>query len=252
MNEEKNKKNKKFFADKGFYIVLIVCIAVIGIASWMLLFGGNSEANSTTKTISNTNLYEKADLDSMKSSTDTTALIKEPATEEADISSESEAIIEEEDSTDTEETSLQEETDSGSASQTYMWPVAGNIAVDFSVDELVYSKTMADWRTHDGIDIASQAGTKVMVTADGMIESIHDDNLYGTTIIVDHGGGIKSIYSNLAATPTVNEGDVVGIGTVIGSVGDTAIAEASEVSHLHFCITQDDSPVNPTDFLPSR
>lgn len=49
----------------------------------------------------------------------------------------------------------------------------------------------------------------------------------GTTVVVEHGGGLTSTYSNLASVPTVAVGDTVGAGSVLGSVGGTAIAESA-------------------------
>ena len=54
----------------------------------------------------------------------------------------------------------------------------------------------------------------------------------GTTVVVEHGGGLTSTYANLASVPTVAVGDTVGAGSVLGSVGGTAIAESALASHL--------------------
>jgi murein DD-endopeptidase MepM/ murein hydrolase activator NlpD len=82
------------------------------------------------------------------------------------------------------------------------------------------------------------------------VKSVAQDDLMGTTVIIDHGNGLKSIYSNLAATPTVSAGDSVDTGTVIGAVGDTAIAESERVSHLHFEMTKNGTAVDPSEYLP--
>ena len=135
---------------------------------------------------------------------------------------------------------------------TFIWPLAGNVVSQFSNEELVYSKTMADWRTHNGVDISAQIGTKVMAAADGTVKDVYTDDLYGTTVVVDHGDGLLSIYSNLASVPTVVAGDYVSMGLVIGAVGDTALAEASETQHLHFEMQKDGAAVNPADYLPEK
>jgi murein DD-endopeptidase MepM/ murein hydrolase activator NlpD len=111
---------------------------------------------------------------------------------------------------------------------------------------------MADWRTHDGIDIKGLLGTKVMAAADGTVTDVFNDDLIGTTVIIDHGNGLKSIYANLAKTPPIKTGDKVAMGAVIGSVGDTALGETSEVSHIHFAITKNNEPVDPFNYLPKN
>ena len=74
----------------------------------------------------------------------------------------------------------------------------------------------------------------------------------GTTIVVDHGDGLKSVYANLAATPAVQVGDAVQTGAVLGAVGDTAAAEAAKAPHLHFEMIRGDEPVDPASFLPQH
>jgi murein DD-endopeptidase MepM/ murein hydrolase activator NlpD len=113
-----------------------------------------------------------------------------------------------------------------------------NIETPHSMETLVYDRTMMDWRTHKGIDIASEMGAKVFAAATGTVEKIYDDQMMGTTVILYHGGGLRSIYRNLASTPAVSAGALVDMGDVVGAVGDTAIAEAGEVTHLHFEMTE--------------
>lgn len=74
--------------------------------------------------------------------------------------------------------------------------------------------------------------------------------LMGTCVVVDHGDGLTSIYCNLSAKPTVSEGDTVSTGTVLGVVGETAIAESSRPSHLHLEMAQDGQGGGPCE-LPA-
>ena len=116
--------------------------------------------------------------------------------------------------------------------------------------ELLYDPTMADWRTHDGVDILAQQGEVVVAAGDGEVVSVTQDDLYGTTVVIDHGSGIKTQYSNLADTPTVSPGDKVKGGDVIGSVGKTAICEIGQGSHMHFAMSRDGASVDPTTYIP--
>lgn len=72
----------------------------------------------------------------------------------------------------------------------------------------------------------------------------------GTTVVIDHGGELTSTYCNLASQPPVSVGDRVERGTVIGSVGDTAIAESALASHLHLEMAQNGLSVDPLSYLP--
>ena len=134
----------------------------------------------------------------------------------------------------------------------FTWPVNGAVISPHSVEALAYDSTMGDWRTHAGVDIAAAIGTEVIATAAGTVSAIYEDALYGTTIIIDHGKDITSMYSNLAAVPTVKVGAKVSTGTVIGTVGATAAAESQLASHLHFGLFKYDVAVDPLDYLPER
>ena len=110
---------------------------------------------------------------------------------------------------------------------------------------------MKDWRTHYGVYVLADKGTVVRAASDGTVESITQDDLYGTTVTIDHGNGLKSTYSNLADKPTVKQGDSVGSGDVIGSVGATALCEVGQGSHVHIAMSKDGNSVDPTKYLPS-
>ena len=133
----------------------------------------------------------------------------------------------------------------------FTWPVQGDILTDYSLEVLSYNPTMDDWRTHDGLDIASAAGTEVKAAAAGTVTAVLQDAMMGTTVVVEHGGGLTSTYANLASVPTVAVGDTVGAGSVLGSVGGTAIAESALASHLHFSMSLDGSTVDPLEYLPN-
>ena len=120
------------------------------------------------------------------------------------------------------------------------------------MEALAYSETMGDWRTHDGLDLATELGAQVLATANGTVSDIYQDDFMGTTVEIDHGNGLTSQYSNLAEVPTVAVGDAVKTGTVIGSVGATAAAELGSQPHLHFAMYQDGNPITPHDYLPEK
>ena len=102
-----------------------------------------------------------------------------------------------------------------------------------SMDKLAYDETMADWRTHDGIDIAAADGTAVKAVHAGKVESVGEDDLYGVVVVIDQGNGVKTTYADLRSTPAVKTGDTVAAGDVIGYLGNTAICETAEGPHLH-------------------
>lgn len=128
-------------------------------------------------------------------------------------------------------------------------PLNGEVTTAFSVDELVYNPTLADWRTHDGMDISAKPGTTVMAASPGTVSAVADDPLMGTYVTIDHDGGYQTTYANLQETPTVSVGEYVSAGQVIGAVGATAAAEAAQSPHLHFAVTKDGDAFDPDVFL---
>ena len=263
MEKDENTQNKRskqpagktagrLFSGKGFYIVLSVCVAVIAISAGILARDGADE---------------KTDVDSVKNYTHAsvgTLAPKAPDTEKtgtpkADTAQpETETLLPEPDELDraVETMSIPSPEDESEVIAPrelhFIWPLAGALENAFSGDSLVYSKTMMDWRTHNGVDIAASVGTRVMAIADGTVSALYEDDLFGTVLEIDHGEGLSSVYANLAKVPTVAVGDTVAMGAVIGAVGDTASAETGEVPHLHLAVMKDEAFVDPCDYLPFR
>ena len=242
-------KLEAFFAGKGFYIVLFLCVAVIGVSAWSMLSGTGTDVElSDDMDISFAGVSEA---DSIPA-----GLTEYPVINEKPLSTESEAPAAKSEEivqpapTPQSTPAPSAPADAAPSASYFIWPVSGEIDGAYSMTSLSYSNTMHDWRTHDGIDIAAQLGTHVKATADGIVEDVYADDLYGTTVIMSHGGGLKSVYSNLASTPTVGKGDAVAMGEVIGSVGDTALCEAAQVTHLHFAMSLNGESVDPTEYMP--
>jgi len=138
------------------------------------------------------------------------------------------------------------------AARVFTWPVKGEVLRDFDVETLALDPTLEDWRTHGGLDIAASLGVEVLAMTDGTVTQLYNDGLMGTTVVVDHGDGLTSAYCNLGGQPPVKVGQAVETGTILGAVGDTAIAESGLVSHLHLEAWKDGVRVDPMYYLPER
>lgn len=128
-------------------------------------------------------------------------------------------------------------------------PVEGEVVTAYSMDKLLYNETMRDWRTHDGIDIAAEAGTAVVAAKAGTVESVAADPVMGMTVTVRHEDKWETVYSSLTDAPEVEAGDEVSAGQVIGFVGETAASESALGPHLHFAVLNDGAPSDPEAFL---
>ena len=71
----------------------------------------------------------------------------------------------------------------------------------------------------------------------------------GRSVTIDHGNGFKTVYSNLAEDTVLKKGDEIAGGDVVGTVGNTALGDATEAPHLHFELSKNGQYVNPSDYL---
>lgn len=133
----------------------------------------------------------------------------------------------------------------------FIMPTLGAVSKKFSIDTLVYSNTMEDYRTHNGIDISCGSGSAVCAAADGIITEVYEHPMMGYTVVISHDADAKTVYQNLAEEIIVSVGDTVKRGEVIGAVGESALIEIAEEPHLHFEMCIADERVNPADYISS-
>ena len=132
-------------------------------------------------------------------------------------------------------------------------PLPGDISKAHSQDVPVFSLTMNDYRTHNGIDITCSVSDPVYAVADGTVGNVWEDPFMGCCISIVHSGGAVSIYRNLAdeVAASVGSGATVKAGQVIGYVGETALLECAEEPHLHYELTINGAVVDPMEYLPA-
>ena len=117
------------------------------------------------------------------------------------------------------------------------------------MDCLTYNPTTRDWRVHNGVDIAAEAGTPVCAAAAGVVYTTYEDDGLGTTVVIRHEGGYVTMYSSLDADLAVSAGDDVELGQQIGYVGNSALLETAMGDHVHFCVTLNDQSMDPMEFF---
>ncbi len=99
--------------------------------------------------------------------------------------------------------------------------------------------------SHMGVDFSGPAGTKVLATNDGVVESADYRNAYGNMVEVDHGLGISTRYGHLKAF-LVRPGQKIRKGQVIGIQGSTG---RSTGNHVHYEVRYRNEPLNPMRFI---
>ena len=224
-----------FMEGKGFYIVLFLCVAAIGISGYYL-FSSLDMRDGDAAVAAPTQVVVMPTVQPVKP---TVAPTPAPTAKPTPPPTPAPTPA-----------ATPAPTPAAPAASVFTWPVKGQVVADYSLEVLAYDETMGDWRTHSGIDIAAPVGTQVLAVSAGTVASVEQDDLMGTTVVIAHAGGVESIYANLAAVPTVEAGDQVSIGAVIGAVGTTAVAESARAPHLHFEMREDGESVDPVSYLP--
>ena len=132
---------------------------------------------------------------------------------------------------------------SSSAAPASTQPVSGRVLNSYSGDELVYSKTLGDWRTHNGVDYAAKQGAEVMAPAAGRVVEAGTDDKWGPVVSIEDGSGrVWRVCGT--ADAKVKQGDTVTAGQVIGKVGSVS-CECAEESHIHLEVMQGEEYLDP-------
>ncbi len=276
MNNEQKKEARKL---PGFYIALCCCVLVIGIAGY---FSERAQDKNDNAMI-NTADVENADTSEVFSDTDANRIPPDNASGDADTIPESEIVKADEtfvsdsasegsgavsesvydDTAEVFEPSVQGDgiipeyaVDNPDVEDVAVivsaedfplsMPVNGAVLDEFS-DKLVYNSALADWRTHDGIDIGAEVGGSVCAAADGVIEEI-SDNAFGDVVTISHSGGLETKYMGLDGIESLSVGDEVKSGDVIGLIGESKGENVTD-AHLHLEVYADGKPVDPMEYI---
>lgn len=216
--------SKKKFSDsisgKGYYIALALCAVAIGIAG-LLYYSNTADPNPSAQ--------------------DPLPTTVEPDNQQVVATGPNGEQI-----TNTQPTTPQ------SVTIKTVSPLEGQTVAVYAMDSLTYNQTTRDWRVHNGVDIAAEAGTAVSAAADGEVYSVYDDDAMGMTVVIRHSGNYTTRYASLAETVSVKPGDAVTAGQTIGAVGNTALMESALGDHLHFSVTYNGELMDPAKFLEMK
>ncbi len=132
---------------------------------------------------------------------------------------------------------------------TFTLPVEKATGIEEYSEMPVFNSTLGRYEAHLAVDFFAPEGTDVVAVYDGKVESIENSLIYGTTITIDHGNGLKTVYNSLADGDMVVAGQQVAKGEVIGQVSVTNRHEYKEGAHLHFEVFENDVSVDPALYL---
>ncbi len=177
--------------------------------------------------------------------------------EKAEVEKETEESEEPETEVAQEEPPVQQETkDVGTVEPTLhfaadegiLWPMEGNVIINYSMDSSVYFATLDHYRYNPGIVISGDVNSKVYAAAKGKIVGIEDDDITGTTLTLDLGDGYQAVYGQLKEL-NFGVGDYVEAGHVLGYVSEPTKYFSVEGSNLYFEMRKDGVPIDPIEFF---
>jgi len=131
----------------------------------------------------------------------------------------------------------------------FIMPVETPTSIGEYGDTMVYNSTLGRFTSHLAIDFFAPEGSDVYAVYDGTVLSVETTFLHGTTVTIDHGNGLYTIYNSLADGDSVSVGQEVSQGDVIGQVSTTNRQEYKEGAHVHFQVKENGELINPEKYL---
>ena len=214
--------------NSAFFIVLAVCLIVIGIAAWAAF---SNLADTKPEIDNNSSQNSEYNNNNPSYNENTNPNTNQPNGVENVIPT-----------TPTAEEKQDVPVEEPTPRKAYSMPVNGEILKDFSLTALQYSETYGDMRIHGGVDISCKEGTVVTACTDGKVQSVEQTATYGTVVTIDHGEGLVIKYSSLKNL-NVKNGDTVKTGDNLGTVTEIP-SECTEQSHLHLEAYRNSQPIS--------
>lgn len=219
MKYEKYQKRYSAWRGKGIYLALGCCILSVALAGFGILGSRQKQKNMETKPSAVITQSPNAPVNRPAANVPDT---RAPSTTAAAVQT--------------------------TKAPEFILPCGTDIIKDFSRGELVESKTMGDFRVHNGIDFKAKKGDDVKSSASGKVISVSEDSVWGVVVEIDHGSDITAKYCGLMKNPPVKKGDTVSAGKIIGRV-DNIPCESADGPHLHFETRVQNKPSDPLSVL---
>jgi murein DD-endopeptidase MepM/ murein hydrolase activator NlpD len=136
------------------------------------------------------------------------------------------------------------------SSQGWWRPIPGPVTSQYGPRRVICNAAGCSTSFHGGVDLAGNCGTQIRSVGPGRVVSASNAGAFGNRVIVDHGGGVQSVYGHMqSGSFRVSAGQQIAAGAVIGGVGATGVVTGC---HLDIKVTVNGSGVNPSTFLRGR
>ena len=238
MSNNSESNFSRFIAGKGFYVVLACCLVGAAGAAYLAVGNEIDSAQPQPQAVREQlqmPQWNNPDLEEATKSQPNVAVKQQQSSSRASSSSQE---------TPPQSTAPQQTEAASQEKQEYVLPVNGELLVAFSGGELVKNETLGDWRTHNGVDISAEEGTPVSAMTDGIVMQARYDSLWGGVVEIQRDDGLTSLYCGLSREMSVEVGNNVAAGHIIGTVG-TIPCESMGESHIHVQLSKDGVLIDP-------
>ena len=127
---------------------------------------------------------------------------------------------------------------------TMQWPIYGHYTITSNYGMRTHPITGV-YKLHTGVDISATIGSDFTAIADGIVVKAEYNGAYGNMVIIDHGGGVQTLYAH-GSQIIAQVGQEVKAGDIVLKVGSTGYSTGP---HAHFEVRINGSPVNPLDYV---
>ncbi len=131
----------------------------------------------------------------------------------------------------------------------FIMPVSNPTSIGEYGETMVFNSTLNRYTAHLAMDFYAPEGSDAVAVYDGTVLSVESTFLQGTTVTIDHGNGLYSIYNSLADGDSVSVGQEVKQGDIIGQVSTSNRQEYKAGAHLHFEVKENGQLIDPAKYL---
>lgn len=130
-----------------------------------------------------------------------------------------------------------------------VWPIEGNVLLDYSMDQTIFFPTLQQYQYNPAMVLSGKVNDKVYFVAKGKILDIKTNEVTGCTVTQDLGDGYTAVYGQLKEL-NFEIGDMVESGQVVGYVSEPTKYFSVEGSNVYFQLLKDGKPIDPEEILP--
>lgn len=242
-NQATSKKGKS--AAVGLVICFVAVIALVGAVTFSRYKKDNA-GNQLAKVEETTDT--KDNIEDYRKTLENTQAANSQSVQKEDGEEQKKEVPKAENQLPASPTASQPDALAFSENDLLMWPVDGNVLMNYSMDKTVYFSTLDQYKYNPAVVISGEVGTEVLAAARGIVKSVEVNAQTGTTVTMDLGNGYEAVYGQLKEVP-MKEGKYLEQGEVVGYLSEPTKYYSVEGCNLYFQLLKDKEPVNPMEYF---